>query len=116
MYFAKSKAVLPALLFAFASALKGYHQAEFCVSYIDEHNPYPALGKYDSPGAVPTYRPLATKSLKYALQKEFRFIWYSVGSAAADAPDYVDIEAGPLRDIAKYYRLDPTTKKLIEVV
>jgi hypothetical protein len=87
---------------------------EFNARYLDELNPNPVNLAGDDPAMLPRYRPLQTKSLKYALQKEFRYVWHSPGKVDPSAPVHVDLQIGPLRDIAAYFRLDPGTGTLVE--
>ena len=67
---------------------------------MDEYNTNPILCKNESREAIIEPQPLETKSLRFAYQKEYRFFWYSYGSSTNE-PDHVDLEAGPLRDIAR---------------
>ena len=84
------------------------------MAYVDEYNPRPVLCKNESPDAIVEFKPLETKSLNFACQKEYRFFWYSVNGSLT-GPDYVPIEIGSMHDIASYYILNATAGTLRRV-
>lgn len=100
---------------AIEKALPGFCGADFSVEYIDEHNSNPILTKYDDRSAIPIYRPLLTKSITYAYQKEYRFVW-NAAPTSLPAPASIAIEAGSLRDISRYCRFDKAVGKLKSVL
>jgi hypothetical protein len=99
---------------AFNRILPGYMGAEFCLAYIDEHNSNAVLLKGDDRSAIPDYRPILTKSFRFAYQKEFRFVW-GAPPGARRTPAHISVEVGSLRDIASYYVFDAAKGMLTPV-
>lgn len=99
---------------AFAQVMPGYGFFYLPVTYLDEYNANPILCRGELREEEVEYRPIETKSITFAHQKEYRFFWYSL-QGTTNGPAHIEIEAGPLADIADYYILDHPSETLRKI-